>query len=544
MNPSKPNPIETQCTELPSLVGESRNEEFDGMFDVATTIERLCTDGTLDFGPLPMQSEPSVSLPIPGQVTGQFPQESMGTNVADLAPTGTPSLDILSTSFLQSVVNQIALASSRPIGLLVTSKSGTIIQLAQSGWDESHFRIHRRVLAKVAKESAWRPSPRFSADALDQLPTELVSDASSETEVHPVAPIETSACLNELANIIATPVCAIPFALPQSTGVAVFLCGASTSPKAFPKFITDSFGLWISQECREHLLRQLDAWLIVQRCSWFSRVLYAMELFRNRPRWWMAPLAIACLALLAPIPYYPKRDCVFEPESKQYLSSPIQGRIASCEVRPGDRVEKGQLMARLDDDQLRRDLATAQAEYDAASKKRDAALATRAPGNSGLAIIEMNQASRRIESIEDQLRRLEIRATTTGIVVQGDWQRSIGMPLTLGQSLFEVAELESMTAEVRLLPSDLAQINVGDEVSVRSDASGIATFRGKISRIEPRATVIDDDAVFLADVVIRDPEMQLRPGMKATAQINAGWKSLGWYLFNRPFRWIANQWIW
>ena len=101
-----------------------------------------------------------------------------------------------------------------------------------------------------------------------------------------------------------------------------------------------------------------------------------------------------------------------------------------------------------------------------------------------------------------------------------------------------------MTAELRLRSSDLAEINVGDEVSVRSDASGIATFRGKISRIEPRATVIEEAAVFVADVVIHDPDRQLRPGMKASAQINAGWRTLGWYLFNRPFRWIANQWIW
>jgi multidrug resistance efflux pump len=201
-------------------------------------------------------------------------------------------------------------------------------------------------------------------------------------------------------------------------------------------------------------------------------------------------------------------------------------------------------MARLDDDQLRRDLATANSEYDGAMKKRDSALATRATGNAELAIIEMNQAKWKIDSIQDQLRRLEIRATSEGIVVQGDWQRNVGMPLTLGQSLFEVAELKSMIAEVRLLSSDLAQINVGDEVSVRSDASGISTFRGKISRIEPRASVIDDEAVFIADVVIHDPELQLRPGMKAKAQIHAGWKSLGWYLFNRPYQWIANQWIW
>jgi multidrug efflux pump subunit AcrA (membrane-fusion protein) len=118
------------------------------------------------------------------------------------------------------------------------------------------------------------------------------------------------------------------------------------------------------------------------------------------------------------------------------------------------------------------------------------------------------------------------------------------MPVTLGQNLFEVAELESMTAEVRLNATDLGQISVGDVVSVRSDASGVASFHGKISRIEPRATVIDNSAVFIADVVIRDPSLRLRPGMKASAQITAGWRTLGWLLFERPYRWIANQWIW
>ena len=222
----------------------------------------------------------------------------------------------------------------------------------------------------------------------------------------------------------------------------------------------------------------------------------------------------------------------------------MQGRIASCDVRPGDNVISGQLLAKLDDDQLQRDLAAARADFDGAEKKRDTALATRAAGNAGIADIEMEQARLKIVSLEEQLKRLEIRATKAGVVVQGDWHRSIGMPVTLGQSLFEVAELETMTAEVRLNAYDLEQINVGDEVSVRSDASGGETFRGRISRIEPRATILDDAAVFIADVVIRDPQLMLRPGMKATAQITAGWKPIGWLLFVRPYRWIANQWIW
>ena len=454
-----------------------------------------------------------------------------------------PALDVLSGSFLQSAVNYVARSSGLSIALLITSKNGTIVQSAQSGWDASDFRIQSRTLAKIAKESVWRKEPRFSSDAIACAQPIGVDNPPTQTATVPT--VEASVCLNELSQVIGTSLCSIPYALPESSGYAVFLCQATPMKDiGVANYFAQATYLWLDKVSAVNLLKQLDTWLIIRRCSWFSKVVAVTESIRSNSRWWLFPCGLVCAAMFLPVPYYPRRDCVFEPETKQYLSSPVQGRIASCEVRPGDYVEKGQLMARIDDDQLRRDLATAKAEHDSALKKRDSALATRTTGSIALADIEMDQAERRIQSIQDQLRRLEIRATSAGVVVQGDWQRNVGMPLTLGQSLFEVAELESMTAEVRLLASDLAQINVGDEVSIRSDASGIASFRGKISRIEPRATVIDDAAVFVADVVIHDPKLQLRPGMKATAQIEAGWRSIGWYLFNRPYTWIANQWIW
>ena len=540
MNDSKLIPINPHSVNRPSITGDHGPDYLQNMFATAETVKQFCSAA---LNPDPIPSAESQAC-----VTGAETAEKVA--FADQETT-IPAFDVLSKTFLQSVVNYIAGVSGFSIGLLVTSKSGIIVQSVQSGWDSSVVRIQGRVLAKIAKECVWRMEPRFSTDAfaggdneigapndLDEIRDKTVVDATTEK-------IAASVCLSELSKIIGTPLFALPFPLKESTGFAVFLCEATPCVKnGIAKYFLDASQIWLGKTSLESLVRQLDTWLIVRRCSWFARIVILVESIRSNPRWWMTPIGLLCGALLVPVPYFPRRDCVFEPETKRYLSSPIQGRIASCEVRPGDHVEKGQLMARIDDDQLQRDLATAQGEYDGALKKRDSALATRAIGNASLAEIEMNQASRKRESIQDQLRRLEIRATTNGIVVQGDWQRNIGMPLTLGQSLFEVAELESMTAELRLRSSDLAQINVGDEVSVRSDASGIATFRGKISRIEPRATVIDEAAVFVADVVIHDPELLLRPGMKASAQINAGWRTLGWYLFNRPYRWIANQWIW
>jgi len=536
-------------------------------------------DSARDNLPSNLQGLESCETLIEHVLQGLAPEDGPGTQTRDLGGpeydgqrsstcsaaghgSAVPALDVLSGSFLQSAVNYVARSSGLSIALLITSKNGTVVQSAQSGWDASDFRIQSRTLAKIAKESVWRKEPRFSSDAFAcvqhtgvdnpgandstiDLSDAAATASASPTQTDTVPTVEASVCLNELSQIIGTSLCSIPYALPESSGYAVLLCEATPMKEiGVANYFAQASTLWLGKVSAVNLLKQLDTWLIIRRCSWFAKVVAVTESIRSNSRWWLFPCGLVCAAMFLPVPYYPRRDCVFEPETKQYLASPIQGRIASCEVRPGDYVEKGQLMARIDDDQLRRDLATAKAEHDSALKKRDSALATRTTGSIALADIEMEQAERRIQSIQDQLRRLEIRATSAGVVVQGDWQRNVGMPLTLGQSLFEVAELESMTAEVRLLASDLAQINVGDEVSIRSDASGIASFRGKISRIEPRATVIDDAAVFVADVVIHDPKLQLRPGMKATAQIEAGWRSIGWYLFNRPYTWIANQWIW
>jgi RND family efflux transporter MFP subunit len=249
-------------------------------------------------------------------------------------------------------------------------------------------------------------------------------------------------------------------------------------------------------------------------------------------------------AMLVPVPYFPKRNCVMEPEARQFIASPIQGRIASCLVQPGDTVEAGQLLATIADDQLQRDLATARAQLESAEQKSNAALSSKTSGNYAQAMLEQEKAALEIESITRQLERLEVRSPVPGVVLYGDLRKSVGMPVTLGQNLFEVAELHSMTAEIQLTASDLEQIHVGDSVTVRSDATGFRGFHGTIHRIEPRATIIDNSAIFVADVIINDSADQLRPGMKATARIDAGWRSIGWLMFHRPLQWLAQQWVW
>lgn len=519
--------------------------EFDSLFnklyDSGTDIER-----TLDATHDRISSlAASVSWPRHEQPLPDSKRINPGSKQPALL-----SRDLHSPQFLQTWLSEATIVLGERIAVFVTNKRGKVFDLGCIGWDSSLLRINRELIGNIAKKAIIRGGALCSVQPVNQ--EQILQSDTSASAAEPiledkplVADESASLCasMNRLSRSFDSPLTCIALELPQSSGFAVLVmdtsAGIGNRLSAFKK--KGDSREWSDIQ---YLKREIDDWFLIKRCRWSIRWTERVEWVRSNPKKLLIPMGVLLSGLLVPVPYYPRRECVFEPEVRQYISSPVAGHIAVCNVRPGDRVEKGQLLAQLDGEQMLRDLSTAQAELEGATKKLDTAIATRTAGEMGIAKVDIRRAQTRIDSLQDQLSRLDVRALADGTVVQGDWKRSIGMPVTLGQNLFEIAEMESMTVEVHLNAQDLGQIKVGDKVSVRSDATGGRTFEGSIGRIEPRASIIDQQTIFIADVIIEDSNMQLRPGMKATAQIEAGWRSIGWLLFSKPYRWLANQWIW
>ena len=278
--------------------------------------------------------------------------------------------------------------------------------------------------------------------------------------------------------------------------------------------------------------------------SWQARLQKLQRAWKRPLRWvLLAGLALGLL-MLVPLPYHPKRECRIEPGIRRYIASPIEGRLQSVAVRPGEEVRTGQLLAKLDDMPLVRELAAAEAELQTHHKRRDVALATRAGGDLRIAQLEMQQIQLKIDALKDQLQRLEITSPCDGVLVQGDWFGNDGMPVSFGQNLFEIAPLDKMVAEIHLLAEDLPWVAVGSQAVMRTDTSLHRAWTGTIDRIEPRAEVVDEEAVFIGEMEIENQEHLFRPGMKARVAVDTGMKSIGWILFRKPYRWLQNQWIW
>jgi hypothetical protein len=267
--------------------------------------------------------------------------------------------------------------------------------------------------------------------------------------------------------------------------------------------------------------------------------------FRSLNKYWVLAVVAATLVFLCiPVPYRASRDCILEPSSRRFVSSPIEGRLTAIAVRPGEEVTEGQLLASIDDQPIRRELLIAEAELQSANKRRDVALATKASGDLRLAQLECQQIQLKMDSIREQLGRLEIRSPSTGIIVQGDWFGNEGMPVTLGQSLFEIAPLDRMTAEIQLTAEDLPWVKTGSQAVLRTDATGTTSWQSTLARIEPHAEIIDDKAVYIAEMDIENTSTLFRPGMKGKTVVDTGSHTIGWLLLSKPYRWLVNMWVW
>ncbi len=265
-------------------------------------------------------------------------------------------------------------------------------------------------------------------------------------------------------------------------------------------------------------------------------------------RKWTRPLligfALMCCVLCIPWPYRVACDCELQPTFRRFVSAPHAGILEKTLVKNGDVIEKGQVIATMDGRSLRIELAGLVAELDGAQKKRESALARGDVALSYIARSEMKRLESDITLIRDKLTNLEIKSPIDGIVVSGDLEHVQGAPLEMGQSLFEVGPLDKMLAEIAIPESEIQYIQEGMSVAIKLNAFPFEKWTGTIEKIHPRAEIVDDETVFIAEVRLPNDDLLLKPGLAGTAKIQSNSYPLGWNYFHRAWESVRYWTIW
>lgn len=249
------------------------------------------------------------------------------------------------------------------------------------------------------------------------------------------------------------------------------------------------------------------------------------------------PLALV-IAMLVPVPYRIGAPAQLAPVESRQVAAPFGGILERTEVKPGDTVEKGTLLAMLDGKDIGWRLAEAVAKRDVAAKRRDQALSIDDIEAMQLAHHEYEALDAESRLLTYQQKNLEIVSPLSGLILSGNLEQSQGVPVDTGQKLFEIASLETLRLEIAVSDEDVHWVEPGQMVRFRLESQPGEHFEALIEEVYPISEMLDGENVFVCLTTVKNQDNTLRPGMRGRASVIGPKKPLGWVVFHKPWNFI------
>lgn len=257
---------------------------------------------------------------------------------------------------------------------------------------------------------------------------------------------------------------------------------------------------------------------------------------RNRTKIIMFLLAIAATGtMFYPITHRITGEVLLMPIGQRIVSTPFDAILDEVFVETGDLVEEGDKLAEFDGRELSWQLSSLEAEAASAKKTKDLKLAERDAQGAQIARLDMERIELQGELLRHYIANLEIRSPISGIVLSEDLEQRRGSLITKGQSIFEIAPLDEVEAEMRISALDFKHVSHDLPAEISLEALPGENWPVTLGRIQPRAMVLDAKSVFIGRESIDNADRRLRPGMRGTVSIKGEKRRLGWILFHRAY---------
>jgi RND family efflux transporter MFP subunit len=223
----------------------------------------------------------------------------------------------------------------------------------------------------------------------------------------------------------------------------------------------------------------------------------------------------------------------------------VDGVVRQVYVREGDHVQRGQVLADLEDWDYRAALAGAQAKYQTANMEMNRALAANDGAQAGIQGVQARYWASEVERARERLERTHLRALMDGWVTTPHVEDLTGRHLAVGDTLAEVADSSQARVDVAIDESEISLLHSGAPAAIKVEGFPTHTFRGNVAVVSPKSQAEGDARFFYARVEVPNPDARLRPGMQGRGKISVGWRPIGYVFFRSPFMWIYSKlWSW
>ena len=246
--------------------------------------------------------------------------------------------------------------------------------------------------------------------------------------------------------------------------------------------------------------------------------------------------ADTAVVVQAPVTAGPALSGTLTATEEATVRAQLGGTVLEAQAEPGERVDAGQVLARLDTAALQDSLLSSRTAVTTA--RSQAALARReeerqhALGAAGIvsrrdieiaeqqtvaARAQLSQAQAQLAQAQEQLGKTRITAPFAGVVSEKPF--SVGDVVQPGTALYTIVDPSSLELEAAVPAGQLAALRIGAPVTFMVNGLGDRVFAGRITRINPAVDPATRQVRVYAE--IPNTEGELVAGLFAEGRISA-----------------------
>jgi len=219
-----------------------------------------------------------------------------------------------------------------------------------------------------------------------------------------------------------------------------------------------------------------------------------------------------------------------EPTVSLKIAPKLMGRLVELVVDERAVVKAGQVLARLDDQELQANLAQMQARLDLAEREatRSATLLAHRTGtvqDRDKAMSALDEAKAGLAMAKKQQSEYTLLAPADGTIIRRDGE--VGELIPANQPVFFMTTNAPLRLTAQVDEEDIPLVQVGQKVSIRADAFPGQHFEGKVEAVTPQGNATERN--FRVRIAL-PTDTPLRIGMTTEVNIIVGLQDDAWLL--------------
>jgi putative peptide zinc metalloprotease protein len=268
-------------------------------------------------------------------------------------------------------------------------------------------------------------------------------------------------------------------------------------------------------------------------------------------------LGLALLLLIPPIPSSVASDFVLEPGRDAHVRAEVPGAVQQVFVKQGDTVKSGDVIATLENSDIRAAAATLAQQLAMADSDVRTAQARSDADGTGVAVREQTRLREEWAIAQKRVDALQVRAPFAGVIATSGMAQKPGQYLEAGDELCQVVDRSTMKARILVRDWEIEEVHVGSIAQVKVRPFAYRTYAGQVEQILPAAAldrpIVQPQAsermgqeltnYFAVVMDFPNSDGSLTEGMTGTAKIAGKAHPVAWQAGRGAWRWMGSQ-IW